>query len=112
MYDTCDEVTPGSQIGEVITHHFSANQRKIWFKCSFQCYMFKMHSAFKLYQVHLFVLVLNYFQGHAVHEDNCLTLKRKAMHNFKSSGTTHSKMLHHISDYWNFKFQSSPLTFF
>jgi len=27
------------------------------------------------------VLVLNYFQGHVVQEDDCLTLKRKAFHN-------------------------------
>jgi len=74
MYDTCDEVTPGSWI---------ASQRKIWFTCSFQCCMFKMHTAFKLDQVHwrIVVLVLNYFQGHVVQEDDCLTLKRKALHN-------------------------------
>jgi len=53
MYDTCDEVTPGSRIGEVISHHFSANQREIQFKCLFQCCIFKMHGAFKLDQVHL-----------------------------------------------------------
>jgi len=53
MYDTRDEVTPGFRIGEAITHHFSANQRETWLKCLFQCYMFKMHGADKLDQVHL-----------------------------------------------------------
>jgi len=54
------------------------------------------------------VLVLNYFQGHVVQEDDCLTLKMKALQSYKSSGTTHTRstMLHHISDYWNFKFHS------
>jgi len=53
MYDTHDEVTPVFQIGEAITHHFSADQRETWLKCSFQCCMFKMNGAVKLDQVHL-----------------------------------------------------------
>lgn len=55
MYDTCDKVTPGFWIGEAITHHFSTNQREIQLKCSFQCYMFKMLSAVKLDEVHLYL---------------------------------------------------------
>jgi len=54
IHDTFNEVTPEFQIGEAITHHFSANQREIPFNCSFQFIpMFKMHDAIKLDQVHL-----------------------------------------------------------
>jgi hypothetical protein len=88
------------------TSIFSRPKRNSVFKCLCQCSVQNAWCIQIRSGTFIVVLVLNYFQGHVVQEDDCLTLKRKALQSYKSSGTTQSTMLHHISDYWNFKVHS------